>query len=272
MHQQKWLLTCLVIAVTVIATLLFTCPADAGKLEDAIAQTPKGAEKGMINPSDPPGFMEIPGAPRAFWLYGILWGVWVGWIFSSVGAFGGIMAGVGHISVFGLADYGDSFAKTSPPLNKLLTDSIRVCNQYLVGLSALISSLTYYRMGRLVPATRGRPGNRQRGGRIGNTVSHRRQDQPDAYQGYFGLVVFAVAAVLFYETTPMGQASRKASKEAARAFEDAHIKKTDEGRDKLSEYARGVRVTKMGWTRIYFTFYGVEFSSTPCGLCWAAWA
>lgn len=26
-----------------------------------------------------------------------LWAIWVGWIFSTVGAFGGIMAGVGQI-------------------------------------------------------------------------------------------------------------------------------------------------------------------------------
>lgn len=34
-----------------------------------------------------------------------LWCIWVGWIFSAVGAFGGIMAGVGHISILGLGDW-----------------------------------------------------------------------------------------------------------------------------------------------------------------------
>ena len=34
------------------------------------------------------------------------------------------MAGVGHITVFGLADYGRSFKDTNPVPNKLLTDSI----------------------------------------------------------------------------------------------------------------------------------------------------
>lgn len=60
------------------------------------------------------------------------------------------MAGVGHITVFGLSDYAATFRKTNPTLNKLLTDSIRTSNQYLVALSALISSFTYWRMGRLV--------------------------------------------------------------------------------------------------------------------------
>jgi hypothetical protein len=83
--------------------------AGMSKLEQAIAQTPKGKGKGQINPDAPKGFMGIPGAPSHFWLWYILWGTWVGWIFSSVGAFGGIMAGVGHISVFGLSDYAGTF-------------------------------------------------------------------------------------------------------------------------------------------------------------------
>jgi len=34
-----------------------------------------------------------------------LWCIWVGWIFSTVGAFGEIMAGLGHISIFGLGQW-----------------------------------------------------------------------------------------------------------------------------------------------------------------------
>ena len=229
MKRKRWLIIGVMAALAVITIFVLSSSAIAGKLEDAIAQTPKGLEKGMIDQNAPPGFMGIPGAPRTFWLYGILWGVWVGWIFSSVGAFGGIMAGVGHITVFGLADYGGTFKQTSPTLNKLLTDSIRVCNQYLVGLSALISSLTYYRMGRLVLplglclAV---------GGILGAyliPVLTAGKINLSMYIGYFGLVVFAVAAVLFYETTPRGQASKKAAKAAAKAFEDAHIRKTTAG-------------------------------------------
>src|SRR5208337_1002150 len=109
MTKRSLIVIVLIVAAAIAATLIVAFPAEAGKLEDAIAQTPKGLEKGMIDQSAPPGFMGIPGAPRTFWLYGILWGIWVGWIFSSVGAFGGIMAGVGHITVFGLANYGNTF-------------------------------------------------------------------------------------------------------------------------------------------------------------------
>lgn len=230
------------------------------KLEEAIAKTPKGTGKGEINPAAPKGFMGIPGAPSHFWLWYILWGVWVGWIFSSVGAFGGIMAGVGHISVFGLSDFARAFKTTSPSLNKLLTDSIRTSNQYLVGLSALISSFTYWRMGRLVMplglclAI---------GGILAGylipllTVG---KLSVSLYVGFFGIIVFAVAFVLFYETTPKGQESRKAARAAAKAFEEAHIKKTGEV---SAEHAQGVRVTHWGLSKISFTFYGAEFSFNP---------
>lgn len=234
--------------------------AKMSKLEEAIAKTPKGTGKGEINPDAPKGFMGIPGAPRHFWLWYILWGIWVGWIFSSVGAFGGIMAGVGHITVFGLSDYAASFRKTSPTLNKLLTDSIRTSNQYLVGLSALISSFTYWRMGRLVmPLGLCLAIGGLLAGYLVPLLTVGKLEV-GAYIGIFGLAVFAVAFVLFYETTPRGMEARKAARAAAKAFEDAHIRKTGEV---AAEHAAGVRVTKWSPSRIHFTFYGVEFSFNP---------
>ncbi|MFZ2089530.1 MAG: sulfite exporter TauE/SafE family protein, partial [Desulfobaccales bacterium] len=231
--------------------------AGMSKLEQALAQTPKGKGKGEINPEAPKGFMGIPGAPSPFWFYGILWGIWVGWIFSTVGAFGGIMAGVGHITVFGLADYGKTFRQTSPTLNKLLTDSIRTSNQYLVGLSALISSITYYRMGRLVLPL----GLALAIGGIAGAylipVLTAGKISLSSYIGYFGLIVLVIGCFLFYETTPRGQKRKKAAKAAAKAFEDS-VKKG--GTDVA---AQGVKVSKWGLTNIVFSFFGVEFSFNP---------
>jgi len=265
MRKKSLLIIGLLATLAVVATLVLALPADAGKLEEAIAKTPQGVGKGMIDPSAPKGFMGIPGAPKSFFLFYILWGAWVGWIFSSVGAFGGIMAGVGHITVFGLADYGRTFKDTNPTLNKLLTDSIRVCNQYLVALSALISSVTYYRMGRLVLPL----GLCLAGGGIAGAylipVLTAGKITLRAYIGYFGLVVFAVAYVLFYETTAKGQEKRKAARAASKAFEEAHIKKKAAPAEaaKPAAVASGVRVTHWGLTKIAFTFYGVEFSFNP---------
>jgi hypothetical protein len=258
-RKSKMLLSfgSLLAAVTVV--LMTSGPAFADALADAIAATPKGTEPGMLDPSAKPGFLGIPGAPDPSLVIGFLWAVWVGWIFSTVGAFGGIMAGVGHITVFGLADYGKAFKNTSPMLNKLITDSIRVSNQWMVGLSAAVSSFNYYKMGRLVLPLGLALAIGSVGGSILIPIITAGKISLKAYLGYFGLVVFIIGGFLFYETTPKGQAGKKEAKAAAKAFEDAHIKKSS----KLAEEDRGVRVIEWGIGKIIFSFYGVEFSFRP---------
>ncbi|MDM8548579.1 TSUP family transporter [Desulfobacterales bacterium HSG2] len=244
--------------VSVVSPLLLTDTAYADKLQEAIAKTPQGAEKGQIDPKAEPGFLGIPGAPKPMLIVGFLWAIWVGWIFSTVGAFGGIMAGVGHITVFGLADYGKTFKKTSPVLNKFITDSIRVSNQWMVGLSAAVSSFNYYKMGRLVLPLGIALAIGSVGGSILVPIITAGKISLKAYIGYFGLIVFIIGGFLFYETTPKGQAKKKESKAAAQAFEEAHIK--GEG---VSTEDKGVKVTEWGIGKISFTFYGVDFSFKP---------
>lgn len=227
-----------------------------GKIGQAIAETPLGTGKGQIDPDAPRGFLGIPGAPKVNLVVAILWAIWVGWIFSTVGAFGGIMAGVGHMTVYGLGPYAKTFSDTNPTLNKALTDSIRVSNQFLVGLSSLVSSYNYYRMRRLVWPLGLALGLGSIVGAVaipwltGGKISF------SQYQGWFGLFVFVVGGVLLYETTPRGQASKKAAKEAAQAFEKAV-------KEKGAEAEHGVKVTRWSLPRIHFTFGGVEFSFNP---------
>jgi uncharacterized membrane protein YfcA len=259
--RRKGVTICLLalLAALVIVPVVSTATAHAASLEEAIAAAPQGTEKGMVNPNAKPGFLGIPGAPSPNMVVGFLWAVWVGWIFSTVGAFGGIMAGVGHITVFGLADYGKAFKKTAPALNKLITDSIRVSNQYLVGLSAAVSSFNYYKMGRLVlPLGLCLGIGSVLGSYLIPVITAGKISIKD-YLGYFGLVVFVIGGFLFYETTPKGQAGKKEAKAAAKAFEEANIKKTST----LTVEERGVQVKSWSPGKITFTFYGVEFSFKP---------
>ena len=259
--RTKGVTLCLLtlLAALVIIPAISTATAHAASLEDAIAAAPQGTEKGMVDPNAKPGFLGIPGAPSPNMVVGFFWAVWVGWIFSTVGAFGGIMAGVGHITVFGLADYGKAFKKTAPALNKLITDSIRVSNQYLVGLSAAVSSFNYYKMGRLVlPLGLALAIGSVLGSYLVPVITAGKISIK-AYLGYFGLVVFIIGGFLFYETTPKGQAGKKEAKAAAKAFEDAHIKKCST----LAPEDCGVRVKDWSMSRVTFTFYGVEFSFKP---------
>jgi len=291
--KKPYLLVVLALVAFVLAAPIWGVDhAQATSLEDAIAATPTGTEKGQIDPNAEPGFLGIPGAPDPNIIYGFLWAIWVGWIFSTVGAFGGIMAGVGHITIFGLADYAKSFGKGSP-LNKLITDSIRVSNQWLVGMSGLISSTNYYRMGRLVAplgiclAIGGVGGSWLIPDLTAGKISLR------DYIGYFGLIVLLLGVMLIRETTAAGMAKKKKAKEAAAAFEK-QVKsggKTDEGVKILegswtmmfialalvvasalwANLIDGMRIgayllAVAGWIvtffagTIRFTFYGVEFN------------
>ena len=99
-------------------------PSDETRLQAAIASA---IADGKVDTFRPAGFLGIPGGPEVNPVMAFAWAIWVGWIFSTVGAFGGVMASVGHISIFGLGDYGSSFGKGTP-MNKLVTDSIRVSN------------------------------------------------------------------------------------------------------------------------------------------------
>ncbi len=227
-----------------------------GKLGEAIAKAPVGTGKGQIDPNAPRGAFGIPGAPKINYVLAVLWAIWVGWIFSTVGAFGGIMAGVGHMTVYGLGDWVKPFKKTAPQLNKLLTDSIRTSNQWLVGLSALLSTINYLKAKRLAWPLGIALGLGSIVGAVAIPALTGGKVSFSQYQGWFGLFVFVVGGVLLYETTPRGQASKKAAKEAARAFEQS-IK------EKKEEAAQGITVTQWSLTNVKFSFFGVEFKFNP---------
>ena len=230
--------------------------ASAATLEEAIAQAPQGTEKGQIDPNAKPGFLGIPGAPQVNPVVALLWAVWVGWIFSTVGAFGGIMAGVGHITIYGLGAYAKTFKDTSPSLNKLVTDSIRVSNQWLVGFSALVSSFNYYKQKRLVASLGVFLGIGALAATLLVVYTSAGKISFSAYQGYFGLVVFVIGGFMVYEMTPKGQASKKAAKAAAKAFEDA-------AKSKVKIDDQGVKTVKWSLAETEISFFGQTFSFSP---------
>ncbi len=304
MSRKRFLLgTTLLVLMSVVAiafaqtdggfTTENTHPKFKAAIEKSLTDTEAAVKtKATITPGEPEGFMGIPGAPKPNLVIGLLWAIWVGWIFSTVGAFGGIMAGVGHITIFGLGDYAKDFGKGNP-VNKLVTDSIRVSNQWLVGLSALISSTNYYKMGRLVAPL----GMCLAIGGVGGSwvipaLTAGKVNLKD-YIGYFGLIVLLLGFMLLRETLPGGQAKKKKAKDAAAAFENK-IKEgvsTDEGVKILEGswtlmfIALGLVVSSALWANlvpgskivayilalagwgvtffagnIKFTFYGVEFN------------
>jgi uncharacterized membrane protein YfcA len=247
MRNKKFLL----LAVAVL--LMSTQSAMADALSEAITQA---TEAGKINAADAAGYMGIPGAPQISMIVALLWAVWVGWIFSTVGAFGGIMAGVGHITVYGLGNYAKGLGKEMK-LNKLVTDSIRVSNQWLVGCSAALSSFNYYKAGRLVLPLGIFLAIGSMAGSLLVPWLTAGKISLSQYVGYFGLFVLFLGCYLAYEMTPGAQAKKKEAQAAAKAFQ-ASVKSGT-----LDMATQGVKIKTFTPSRCEFTFFGVEFSFNP---------
>jgi uncharacterized membrane protein YfcA len=258
MNKNVTLLMVLLTIFSIVAVPVFltTGNAVAASLEEAIAQAPQGTEKGQIDPNAKPGYLGIPGAPQLNPLVGFLWAIWVGWIFSTVGAFGGIMAGVGHITIYGLGAYAKTFKDTAPGLNKTITDSIRVSNQWLVGTSALVSSFNYWKQKRLVASLGIFLGIGALLATLIVVYTSAGKVKFSQYQGYFGLVVFIIGGFMVYEMTPKGQASKKAAKAAAKAFEEA-------AKAKVAIEDQGVKTSKWSLAKTEISFFGQTFTFSP---------
>ncbi len=225
-------------------------PQEQSPLASAIAAA---VDAKKIDPAAPKGFLGIPGAPSISPVLAFFWAIWVGWIFSTVGAFGGVMASVGHINVFGLGDYAGSFGKDMA-LNKGITDSIRVSNQWLVGCSAFISSFKYWSIGRIVLPLGIALGIGSLAGATLIPMLTRGKVDFSSYVGFFGLFVLGLGCYLFYETTPAAKAKKQNAAAAAKAFEEASKDHNSSG-----EQTR-VKVVSINASRVVFTFCGVEFS------------
>jgi len=252
--KNKWILLGLVTTLVVLAASA-AMAADGSVLANAIAKQVETAPE-SLNMQAEPGYLGIPGGPKVNMILAFGWALWVGWIFSTVGAFGGVMAGVGHMSVHGLGAYAKSFGKT--PLNKSITDSVRASNQMLAGLSAVISTFSYYRMKRLVLPLGFALGLGSIVGAFSAVSLTAGKLNFSSYQGYFGLFVLVLGLYLMWETSPAGQRSKAKAKEAAKAFEAA-AKAKAEG----VAAPTGVKLIKFSITICKFTFCGVEFAFNP---------
>ena len=257
--MRKTMTILMLLGVLLILTAPYVLPDNvfaADKLAEAIAKAQTGTGKGLIDATAAPGYLNIPGAPHVSLIVGLLWAIWVGWVFSTVGAFGGIMAGVGHITIYGLGAYAKTFKDTAPDLNKFITDSIRVSNSWLVGLSALISSANYAKQKRLVPALGLFLGAGALFATLMVVFTTAGKIKFSQYQGWFGLIVFIIGGFMVYEMTPKGQSGKKKAQAAAKAFEET-VKK---GGDIT---AQGVKTLKWSLLKTEISFFGQTFSFSP---------
>ena len=172
----------------------------------------------------------------------VIWMAFVGFVFSSIGAAGGILAGVGHISIFGMKK-----ANTIKPMNQILTM-----------VSPLISSPLYLREKRLVvPAAISLGLGGIVGALLGSWLSTTYLKEMSSYQSLFGVITFVIAARMWYEMTPKFRESQQKVKKATKVFEEKVKELKAAG--KLSEIKEiGVNFTELGINNT-FSFAGETF-------------
>jgi hypothetical protein len=111
-----------------------------------------------------------------------LWSIWTGWIFSTVGAFGGIMAGYGHISVLGLGSNASALKGTMMDhggsqidAGNYLSDNIRFSNNMLTFVSSVISAASWMLSEKISLGCRSKSRNRCFRWSAGGSLDYRRQ-------------------------------------------------------------------------------------------------
>jgi uncharacterized membrane protein YfcA len=189
----------------------------------------------------------------ATWLP-LTWGVLVGFIFSLVGAAGGILASFGLISVLGLTD-----ANQVKPMAQMLTLA-----------TPLVAVPNYMRQCRLVASLALMlAGGGLLGALVGSALSVRYLADMSSFKPVFALLVLFIAAQLTWSLMRRGRQEGAAAR-AAQAFEGLVA-------DGSQPCEMGVRHSHWSWRRIHFEFGGEEFSFSPAlafatGFCIAALA
>lgn len=136
----------------------------------------------------------------------VAWAVFVGLVFSTVGAAGGILAAVGHLTVFGMTD-----ANTVKPMSQLL-----------VIVSPLVAVPAYWRQRRLVLAVALLIGTGSvAGALLGSWYSKTHLATMQQYRALFGLLTLAIALRLVWETTRRFRSRHARLREASAAFEES---------------------------------------------------
>ncbi|MCL2336584.1 MAG: sulfite exporter TauE/SafE family protein, partial [Firmicutes bacterium] len=172
----------------------------------------------------------------------IVWSLFVGYVFSTVGAAGGILAGVGHISIFGIKN-----ANTIKPMNQVLTV-----------ISPIISSPLYFKERRLVvPAAVALGLGGILGAILGSYLSSHYLHNMSSYKPLFGVITLFIAIKIWTELMPAAQAKQKTIQKANKAFEEKVKELKAAG--KMNEIKDiGVKFSEMGISNS-FTFANETF-------------
>jgi uncharacterized membrane protein YfcA len=175
------------------------------------------------------------------------WCVLAGFLMSSGAGGGGILAGVGHISILGIGD----------------PNMIKVVNQILEFSSRLVSVPLYHRQKRLAWSLAlafgiGAPV----GAAVGSWFSKTYLSDMSVYRQAFGLLVALVAARVLYEGWAKS-VLRHTGLRKAREASDRVARNARTARANGPSAADGPRTVRFGWRRASVRFGGEHFDFNP---------
>lgn len=170
------------------------------------------------------------------------WAIFVGVVFSTIGAAGGILSGVGHISVIGLQNAND----------------IKPMNQMLTLVSPFFSVPTYLRQRRVVLTLAALLAvGAVLGSTLGAWFSSNVLSTLESYKPVFGAITLFVAIRALYETTARYRRHKQSLSAASARFEQAARSASHDHRE------HGVKTAHWSPRRITISFFGEEFGFNP---------
>lgn len=170
----------------------------------------------------------------------VVWGMLVGFVFSLVGAAGGILASFGLISILGVAD----------------ANQVKPMAQALTLVTPLVAVPQYFRQCRIVASLAlVLSAGGLTGALIGSSLSARYLADLSDFKPVFALLVLAIAAQLAWSLRGSARA-KGSSARAAEAFEGLVAAGSEPCK-------MGVRHSHWSWRRVDFNFGGELFSYRP---------
>lgn len=178
------------------------------------------------------------------------WSMFAGFIMAMGAGGGGILAGIGHISVLGIGD----------------PNMIKVVNQILEFASRVFSVPMYHRQRRLIwPLAISFGIGAPLGAIAGAWFSKQYLSDMESYKTVFGALVALVAARVLYEGWASG-AKKNARLQKANAASDRLRKAYDKERGSVGASqaeALGPRSVHISWRRVTIDCSGEPFSFNP---------
>lgn len=187
-------------------------------------------------------YFEIADITVSIWLL-LAWGVLVGFVFSTVGAAGGILASVGMISVFGIEQ---------PNLVKPMAQAMTLVTPLIAVPLYMRQCRVVYRLALLLGA------GGVLGALLGSSLSHTLLSNMGLFKPVFAVLVFFIAAQLAWQIvhTSKGSGALTGAMRAAEAFEQ-QVRRGGE----VCEL--GVKCLRASFRRFEFSFGDESFSFNP---------